>query len=178
MSEESTSKPVEIDEPGDEAAPGEDRMAHASGHEAEAEAEADADAEPAEQRRGSLAGLIARTLVGVALLAGIGVLVVWWQSRPVPQQVSPEDLFVLQSLEDTQAALQRLEDRNQALEAELAAYRSRVDSLGGVATSRSCPQRLAHCGASSSRFRGDSWILVKAGCGSRLRITCCSPIRS
>ena len=101
MSEESTSKPVEIDEPGDEAAPGEDRMAHAPGREAEAE--------PAEKRRGSLAGQIAKTFVGVALLAGVGVLVVWWQSRPVPEQVSPEALFVLQSLEEYGPVLMHLQ---------------------------------------------------------------------
>ena len=145
MSEQSNNKPVESDEPGresgDEAATAAELMSHepepASESEPEPESEpapetsASAGPEAAKKPRRSVAGRIARGIVGIAVLAGIGVAVVWWQSRPVEPLVSPEDLFVLQSLEDAQAALQRLEARNQALEAELAAFRSRVDSLGG-----------------------------------------------
>jgi uroporphyrin-3 C-methyltransferase len=125
MAEENTSKPDEVEETADEVVSGEEHVTADSGPGPD---ETSYSAEEA-PRRGSLAGRLARVVVVIALVAGVGALLYWWQGRPTPDATTAEDIFVLQSLEDAQATLQRLQDQVRSLEGELGASLARVDSL-------------------------------------------------
>ena len=125
MAEENTSKPDEVEETTDEVVSGEEHVTADSGPEPD---ETSYSAEEA-PRRGSLAGRLARVVVVIALVAGVGALLYWWQGGPAPDATTAEDIFVLQSLEDAQATLQRLQDQVRSLEGELGASLARVDSL-------------------------------------------------
>lgn len=125
MAEENTSKPDEVEEVADEVVSGEEHVSADTGPEPDEPSYPAADG----TRRGSLAGRLARIVVGIALAAGVGGLLYWWQGRPVPVATTAEEIFLLQSLEDAQATLQRLEDQVRSLEGELGASLARVDSL-------------------------------------------------
>jgi uncharacterized protein HemX len=125
MAEENTSKPDEVEEAADEVVSNEERVTADSGPEPDEPSYPAAEA----TRRGSLAGRLARVVVVIALVAGVGALLYWWQGRPAPDATTAEDIFVLQSLEDAQTTLQRLQDQVRSLEGELGASLARVDSL-------------------------------------------------
>ena len=125
MAEENTSKPDEVEETTDEVVSGEEHVT------ADSDPEPDEASYPAAEgaRRGSRTGRLVRIVGVIALVAGVGGLLYWWQGRPAPVVTTAEDIFVLQSLEDAQATLQRLQDQVRSLEGELAASLARVDSL-------------------------------------------------
>jgi uroporphyrin-3 C-methyltransferase len=81
------------------------------------------------QRRGLLSGLVPKLAIIVAVIAVMIAAALWWQYRQFYVELSGDDAFLLDGLEDTRASLRRLEDEIQLLRGELAVSETAVDAL-------------------------------------------------
>jgi uroporphyrin-3 C-methyltransferase len=81
------------------------------------------------QRRGLLSALVPKLAIVVAVIAVMIAAALWWQYRQFYVELSGDDAFLLDGLEDTRASLRRLEDEIQLLRGELAVSETAVDAL-------------------------------------------------
>jgi len=122
--------------------------------------------EAARERRGFLSGLVPKLAIMVAVIAVMIAAALWWQYRQFYVELSGDDSFLLEGLEDTRASVRRLEDEIQALRGELAASETAVDSFRDDV--EALPVELRALGRRVEALQGgqldsrDSWLREQA----------------
>jgi uncharacterized protein HemX len=118
------------------------------------------------QRRGLLSGLVPKLAIIVAVIAVMIAAALWWQYRQFYVELSGDDAFLLDGLEDTRASLRRLEDEIQLLRGELAVSETAVDALSDDV--EVLPVELRALGRRVEALQGgrldarDSWLREQA----------------
>lgn len=128
-------------------------------------------AEPADDyagstRRGFLSGLVPKLAIVVAVIAVMIAAGLWWQYRQFYVELSGDDSFLLDGLEDTRASLRRLDDDIQSLRGEFAASETAVEALSDDVDA--LPVELRALGRRVEALQGgqldarDSWLREQA----------------
>jgi uncharacterized protein HemX len=118
------------------------------------------------QRRGLLSALVPKLAIVVAVIAVMIAAALWWQYRQFYVELSGDDAFLLDGLEDTRASLRRLEDEIQLLRGELAVSETAVDALSDDV--EVLPVELRALGRRVEALQGgrldarDSWLREQA----------------
>jgi uncharacterized protein HemX len=125
-----------------------------------------ADDDAARQRRGFLSGLVPKLAIMVAIIAVMIAAALWWQYRQFYVELSGDDSFLLEGLEDTRASVRRLEDDIQSLRRELAVSETAVDAFRDDV--EALPVELRALGRRVEALQGgqldarDSWLREQA----------------
>lgn len=116
--------------------------------------------------RSFLSGLVPKLAIMVAVIAVMIAAALWWQYRQFYVELSGDDAFLLDGLEDTRAILRGLEDEVQALRGELAVSETAVDALSDDV--EAMPVELRALGRRVEALQGgrldarDSWLREQA----------------
>jgi uroporphyrin-III C-methyltransferase len=118
------------------------------------------------QSRGFLSGLVPKLAIMIAVIAVMIAAALWWQYRQFYVELSGDDSFLLDGLEDTRATVRRLEDEIQALRGELAVSETAVGALSDDV--EALPVELRALGRRVEALQGgrldarDSWLRQQA----------------
>jgi uncharacterized protein HemX len=113
-----------------------------------------------------LSGLVPKLAIMVAVIAVLIAAALWWQYRQFYVELSNDDAFLLENLEDSRASLRRLEDEIQSIRGELAASGAEVDALSSDL--EAVPVELRALGRRVEALQGgrldarDSWLREQA----------------
>jgi uroporphyrin-3 C-methyltransferase len=118
------------------------------------------------ERRGALSRLVPRFAIAVAIVAVLIASALWWQYRRFYVELDRYDAFLLENLEDTRAALRRLEDEMLALASAVSARDAEIDDIGSDL--EVLPAELRALGRRVEALQGgqvdarDSWLREQA----------------